>query len=198
MRRAGPATPAPRAAPARPRPLRRPPPPLLSQPSVRLAAVSACSPGTATTSGFGSHLFFQNGPGRGHSTSRRRAPLTPPPGDLARAQGGGGGPRVRTGRARQSAGSGSGRTALPSHCCSLLALPEIAQHRLVISPACVTNPPPPRAVASRVRETGLRRDDLPPENTSSYKTVRVGSGKDAGHTEAHEVRTHGRAHRSLL
>lgn len=74
VRKGGPATPAPRVAPTRRMPLcQRLPPPPLSQPGVRLAAVSACSPGTATTSGFRSHLFFQSRPSRRLWAPRRRA-----------------------------------------------------------------------------------------------------------------------------
>lgn len=115
-RKGGPATPAPRVAPARRRPLGQPPPLLHGQPSVRLAAVSACSPGTAATSGFSSHLFFQNGPSHPLLASRRRASdATTRRPRSGTELGGGGGPRMRIGRARQSAGSRSVRTALTSH-----------------------------------------------------------------------------------
>lgn len=81
---------------------------------------------------------------------------------------------------------------------SSVALPALAEEKLVTSPAFVTYLPPHRAVA--LRGTGLRGAQ---RTTSLLKKILVLTktaqvGKDAGHTEAHEVRTYGRTHRSLL
>lgn len=202
-RKRGPATPAPRAAPARRRPGCQPPPRLHGQPRVRLAAASACSPGTAATSGFGSHLFFQSGPSHQLSASRRRASDATTRRPRAGPGLGGGGPRMRTGRARQSAGSGS---VLPSEqtlvhtACSSPPLPVLAEGKACHLPGVCDIPSAASCCGSSGEGNRTARrgeDDRPTEkNTSSYKTAQV--GKDAGHTEAHEVRTYGRAHRSLL
>lgn len=114
-------------------------PPPLSQSSVRPAAVSACSPGTVTTSGFSSHLFSQNLPSRRLRASRRRAADASTRRPESGPALGGGGPRLRTGRARQSAGNCSVQTHLRlavASCCCLFVFPEPAGEKLVTSSAC--------------------------------------------------------------
>ena len=110
---------------------------------------------------------------------------------------------MRTGRARQSAGSGS---VLPSEqtlvhtACSSPPLPVLAEGKACHLPGVCDIPSAASCCGSSGEGNRTARrgeDDRPTEkNTSSYKTAQV--GKDAGHTEAHEVQTYGRAHRSLL
>lgn len=186
-------------APARRRPLCQPPPQLHGRPSVSLPLSPPALQGPPPLPGSASTFSFRTAPATG-SRLRGGAPLTPPPGDLGRdLHGAAAGCACAQGeraRAREAALCGE---TLVHPGCSSFAFPNPAVEKLVTSPGVCDIP----SAASCCRSSGegnrtARRaeDDLPPENISSWKAAQV--GKDAGHTEAHEVRTYRRTHRSLL